>query len=69
MLGDGGAARTRVCQPKSGTTQAHSRLPANPVMRKLDVKEIHGYNASLGLTLKPEALGKRKKKKNGSTDL
>lgn len=38
-------------------------------MRKLDVKEIHGYNASLGLKLlKPEVLGKRKKK-NGSTDL
>lgn len=32
-------------------------------MRKLDVKEIHGYNASLGLKLlKPEALGKRKKR-------
>lgn len=38
-------------------------------MRKLDVKEIHGYNASLGLKLlKPEVPGKRKKK-NGSTDL
>jgi arginine decarboxylase len=32
-------------------------------MRKLDVKEIHGYNASLGLKLlKPESLGKRGKK-------
>ncbi len=32
-------------------------------MRKLDVKEIHGYNASLGLKLlKPESLGKRAKK-------
>lgn len=29
-------------------------------MRKLDVKEIHGFNASLGLKLlKPDALGKR----------
>lgn len=29
-------------------------------MRKLDVKEIHGFNASLGLKLlKPESLGKR----------
>jgi arginine decarboxylase len=32
-------------------------------MRKLDVKEIHGYDASLGLKLlKPESLGKRGKK-------
>jgi arginine decarboxylase len=32
-------------------------------MRKLDVKEIHGYNASLGLKLlKPDSLGKRAKK-------
>lgn len=32
-------------------------------MRKLDVKEIHGYNASLGLKLlKPDSLGKRGKK-------
>jgi len=30
-------------------------------MRKLDVKEIHGYNAALGLKLlKPQALGRRK---------
>jgi hypothetical protein len=30
-------------------------------MRKLDVKEIHGYDASLGLKLlKPSALNKRK---------
>jgi arginine decarboxylase len=35
-------------------------------MRKLDVKEIHGYQAALGLELiKPEKLGgaKRKRKK------
>ncbi|MGJ7509834.1 decarboxylase [Variovorax sp. GT1P44] len=32
-------------------------------MRELDVKEIHGYNASLGLKLlRPEVLEKRKKK-------
>ena len=31
-------------------------------MRKLDVKEIHGYNATLGLKLlKPESLARRKK--------
>jgi arginine decarboxylase len=31
-------------------------------MRKLDVKEIHGYNASLGLEcLKPAALAQLKK--------
>ena len=31
-------------------------------MRKLDVKEIHGYDASLGLKLlKPDALAKRRK--------
>ena len=31
-------------------------------MRKLDVKEIHGYNASQGLKLlKPDALAARKK--------
>jgi arginine decarboxylase len=31
-------------------------------MRKLDVKEIHGYNAALGLKLlKPAVLGKRRK--------
>lgn len=36
-------------------------------MRKLDVKEIHGFNASLGLKLlKPEALGKRGAKAMGS---
>jgi len=30
-------------------------------MRKLDVKEIHGYDAALGLKLlKPSALKKRK---------
>jgi len=49
----------------------HMRRLEAPIqfMRKLDVKEIHGYNASLGLKLlKPEVLGKRKKK-NGSTDL
>ncbi|MBK6008520.1 aminotransferase class I/II-fold pyridoxal phosphate-dependent enzyme [Ramlibacter ginsenosidimutans] len=38
-------------------------------MRKLDVKEIHGYNASLGLKLlKPDSLGKRAKK-GAATDL
>jgi arginine decarboxylase len=38
-------------------------------MRKLDVKEIHGYNASLGLKLlKPDALAKRSKK-SASGDL
>ncbi len=38
-------------------------------MRKLDVRGIHGYNASLGLKLlKPDVPGKREKK-NGSTDL
>jgi len=32
-------------------------------MRKLDVKEIHGFDASLGLKLlKPDSLGKRGKK-------
>ena len=32
-------------------------------MRKLDVKEIHGYQAASGLELiKPEKLGKFKKK-------
>ena len=32
-------------------------------MRKLDVKEIHGFNAALGLKLlKPESLGKRGRK-------
>jgi arginine decarboxylase len=32
-------------------------------MRKLDVKEIHGYQAALGLQLiKPEKLGPRRKK-------
>jgi arginine decarboxylase len=32
-------------------------------MRKLDVKEIHGYQAALGLELiKPEKLGRAKKK-------
>jgi len=32
-------------------------------MRKLDVKEIHGYQAALGLKLiKPEKLGGAKKK-------
>jgi hypothetical protein len=32
-------------------------------MRKLDVKEIHGYQAALGLELiKPEKLGGGKKK-------
>jgi arginine decarboxylase len=37
-------------------------------MRKLDVKEIHGFNASLGLKLlKPGALDKRKK--SGQSDL
>jgi len=37
-------------------------------MRKLDVQEIHGYNASLGLRLlKPDALAKRSKK-SGSGD-
>src|SRR3954447_20150373 len=43
-------------------------------MRKLDVKEIHGYQAALGLELiKPEKLGTRRRKpsangkKNGST--
>ena len=36
-------------------------------MRKLDVKEIHGYNAALGLKLlKPAVLGKRKK--SGAAD-
>ena len=31
-------------------------------MRKLDVKEIHGYNAALGLKLlKPEVLSKRRR--------
>jgi arginine decarboxylase len=35
-------------------------------MRKLDVKEIHGFNASLGLKLlKPGALDKRKKSAQG----
>jgi arginine decarboxylase len=39
-------------------------------MRKLDVKEIHGYNASLGLKLlKPDSLGKRAKGKGAPTDL
>jgi arginine decarboxylase len=34
-------------------------------MRKLDVKEIHGYNASLGLEcLKPQALAALKGKKS-----
>jgi arginine decarboxylase len=38
-------------------------------MRKLDVKEIHGYEAALGLKLlKPESLGKRGKK-SGHSDL
>ena len=38
-------------------------------MRKLDVKEIHGFNASLGLKLlKPESLGKRAGK-GARTDL
>lgn len=38
-------------------------------MRKLDVKEIHGFNASLGLKLlKPESLGRRAKK-GGAGDL
>jgi len=38
-------------------------------MRKLDVKEIHGYDASLGLKLlKPDSLGKRGKK-GGASDL
>ena len=33
------------------------------LMRKLDVKEIHGYNAGLGLKLiKPEKLGAKRKK-------
>lgn len=37
-------------------------------MRKLDVKEIHGFNATLGLKLlKPDALDKRKK--SGQSDL
>jgi arginine decarboxylase len=32
-------------------------------MRKLDVKEIHGYNAAVGLELlKPEALAARVKR-------
>jgi arginine decarboxylase len=32
-------------------------------MRKLDVKEIHGYQAALGLELiRPEKLGARRKK-------
>jgi arginine decarboxylase len=32
-------------------------------MRKLDVKEIHGYQAALGLQLiKPDKLGTRRKK-------
>ena len=36
-------------------------------MRKLDVKEIHGYNAAAGLELlKPDALGGRKSKKKGN---
>jgi hypothetical protein len=35
-------------------------------MRKLDVKEIHGYQAALGLELiKPEKLG-ASRRKNGS---
>jgi arginine decarboxylase len=39
-------------------------------MRKLDVKEIHGYDASLGLKLlKPEALSQRASKKGPSPDL
>ena len=39
-------------------------------MRKLDVKEIHGYDASLGLKLlKPEALSQRGSKKGPSPDL
>jgi arginine decarboxylase len=34
-------------------------------MRKLDVKEIHGYHAAAGLKLlKPAALGKTKRKNN-----
>jgi arginine decarboxylase len=33
-------------------------------MRKLDVKEIHGYNAAAGLELlKPDVLGKKGNKK------
>jgi arginine decarboxylase len=37
-------------------------------MRKLDVKEIHGYDSSLGLKLlRPDSLGKRAKK--GAADL
>jgi hypothetical protein len=36
-------------------------------MRKLDVKEIHGYQAALGLELiKPEKLGARRKKTNAN---
>jgi arginine decarboxylase len=35
-------------------------------MRKLDVKEIHGYNASAGLELlKPDVLGAKKSDKKG----
>jgi arginine decarboxylase len=35
-------------------------------MRKLDVKEIHGYNAAKGLELlKPEALTKHRPKGSG----
>jgi len=37
-------------------------------MRKLDVKEIHGYNASLGLELlSPKALAALKKEKKPAT--
>src|SRR4029077_10470538 len=36
-------------------------------MRKLDVKEIHGYHAAHGLKLlKPEKLGARRKKPNAN---
>jgi arginine decarboxylase len=39
-------------------------------MRKLDVKEIHGYDASLGLKLlKPEVLSQRSSRKAPSPDL
>ncbi len=38
-------------------------------MRKLDVKEIHGYNASRGLKLlKPSALGKPRRRTAAADD-